>query len=795
MPLMRVLDVIRIKLYDRQGRVVFSNMRHLIGAVERENAGWAAAMEGEVESEIIHRDTFNATDGIIEDRDLLESYVPLLDPEGRNVLGVLEIYSDVTPLLADLGRARDRVLVGALAISLAVMTLLTVFFRRTSVALQREEARNLEHMAALERARGELEERVEQRTAALAESEQRLRDVIDAAGEYIWETDQAGRYTYITDRVQDVLGFRPEELIGRTPAEFMPDEDVARVRRFFAEHGAAEPFIGLEHRTRRRDGRLIWLRVTGLPVYDASGQRTGSRGAASDITEQREGRQLAERLARVLEQTQDSIVVCDRDGLIEYVNPGFTMTTGYTLEDVRGLTPAVLKSEEMPEEIYASLWRTISAGHTWRGEIKNRSRDGRTYWDYVVVSPVRDADGAIAQYVGTHINITRSKERELALRESETRLRTVMASVVDAVITIDDSGRVEMCNPAAERLFGYEASEMVGHDVSMLMPEPDHSAHAHYMERYLAGGTPRIIGVGGREVLGRRKDGSTFPVDLAVGEMTVGTTRKFVGVLRDLTERKRAERELEHARQQYLHREKMAAVGQFAAGIIHEVGNPVAAIIGTLEELVQLRAAHEGEREELERHTDRQLRLIAEHAARITRITREISQFATPHPAEPTLLSANDLLRGAVNLLRYDQRARQVELVTTLDDDLPAIEASADHLTQVLLNLVINAADACLAQHERVPRVEVGSRAHQDHIELFVRDNGVGMDEETQARAFEPYYTTKTGGDGMGLGLSLCDALVREHGGQIELESTPGEGTLVRIRLPLERDAAEAPAS
>ena len=545
MPLMREMNVVRVKLYDDTGRVVFSNMRDLLGDQAAGNEGWRGAMAGSVENEIIHRDSFNATDGVIENRDLLETYVPVLRPDGGTALGVLEIYSDVTPLLLDLRRTRNRVVYGALAISIAVLAALGLLFRRTSGDLALAEARNAEHLDALETAHAELEERVAHRTAALAESEQRLRDVIDAAGEYIWETDVEGRFTYITDRVTKVLGYRTEELIGRKPIELMPDEDVVRVRRYFAEHGRDKPFVGIEHRSRTRSGELIWLRVNGLPMFDASGRRVGTRGAASDITEQREARQLAERLARVLEQTQDSIIVCDREGLIEYVNPGFTVTTGYTLDEVRGLSPVLLNASDMPESVYEQLWQAVRGGESWRGELKVRTKDGRYHWHHVMVSPVFDAEGSIAQFVATHIDITRSKERELALRESETRLSTVMSSVVDAVVTIDAVGTIQLCNPAAERMFGHDAAEMLGKDVIMLMPEPYHTEHASYLRSYVAGGTPRVIGVGGRELTGRRKDGSTFPLELSVGEMHIGGERQFVGVLRDLTERKHAERQRE----------------------------------------------------------------------------------------------------------------------------------------------------------------------------------------------------------------------------------------------------------
>lgn len=408
--------------------------------------------------------------------------------------------------------------------------------------------------------------------------------------------------------------------------------------------------------------------------------------------------------------------------------------------------------------------------------------------------PVLDEAGRVCGYRGAARDITALKRSVAELRESEDRLRTVMDSVLDGIVLIDDAGRIELCNRSVARLFGRPVEEMVGQPVETLMPEPHRSRHHEYLRRYLETGEGRVIGVGGRELEGLRADGSRFPLELAVGELRLDDALKFVGVIRDLTERKHAERELELARSQLSHREKMAAIGQLAAGIVHEVGNPVAAISGAIEVLLAQRARG-GEDRAARELEEANLRLIEAQVHRLAGIGREIAEFAGPQPSERQLVDVNQLARSAVALLRYDPRVRSVQLEVRLDPAVPAIRGSADQLTQVLLNLLLNAADACEGLPSARTHVLLATAPDRDGVVIEVRDTGAGMDSETLARAFDAFYTTKSGGRGMGLGLSMCHRIVEHHGGTCSLRSVAGEGTTVRIHLPGDFDPPEGVAT
>ena len=238
------------------------------------------------------------------------------------------------------------------------------------------------------------------------------------------------------------------------------------------------------------------------------------------------------------------------------------------------------------------------------------------------------------------------------------------------------------------------------------------------------------------------------------------------------------ENELVIARQKFFHREKMAAVGALAAGVAHEIGNPIAAMSGVLQEMVD-----EQESGQFNGASSSKLSVLQTQIQRLSAITREISGFAAPQPIERQLLDLNGLVRTTAGLMGYDKRMNRVNLRLDLDSQLPAIYGVADQLTQVIMNLLINAADALSFKVVGEREIILHTGFSADNVSLSITDNGGGMDQETLNRAFEAFFTTKSKGNG--LGLSLCYSIINGHGGTIEIDSTPDQGTTVRLSLPL----------
>jgi len=262
----------------------------------------------------------------------------------------------------------------------------------------------------------------------------------------------------------------------------------------------------------------------------------------------------------------------------------------------------------------------------------------------------------------------------------------------------------------------------------------------------------------------------------------VGSLMMAVNGMADILDQR--EKELILERQKYFHQEKMAAIGALAAGVAHEIGNPIAAISGIAQEMVQHRDDVGGTCTEEDCRNCRP-DLIHEHTQRLAAITREIAEFASPQAAEPQWLDLNSRLRSSASLIRYDRRLQHVDLRLDLDSQLPAIYGVADHLTQVIMNLLINAMDALEDGTNEPKIIVVTTRRVEEQVELRIQDNGHGMSKDVLDHAFDAFFTTKPAGKGTGLGLSLCYSIMKTHGGSIEIESAPGAGTTVHAFFPL----------
>ncbi|MDX1594499.1 MAG: ATP-binding protein [Gammaproteobacteria bacterium] len=250
------------------------------------------------------------------------------------------------------------------------------------------------------------------------------------------------------------------------------------------------------------------------------------------------------------------------------------------------------------------------------------------------------------------------------------------------------------------------------------------------------------------------------------------------------------EKDLEIERRKTFQQEKMASIGTLAAGIVHEIGNPVAAISGLLSTLQEEQShapnSHEARLEKLD--------MVQRQVERLAAIARDVSDFAVPQSGKRELLNLNGLIENTNRFMRFDRRLRNVEVVLDLNPGLPAIYGVSDQLVQLLMNLMINAADAMEGHREAPPRIAISTFRVGSGVGLQLEDNGHGMDEETLDKALDPFFTTKGAGKGTGLGLPLCYTVVSEHGGTLHLDSRPGHGTRVRVILPVDGRARPRPA-
>ncbi|MFQ5675047.1 MAG: PAS domain S-box protein [bacterium] len=365
------------------------------------------------------------------------------------------------------------------------------------------------------------------------------------------------------------------------------------------------------------------------------------------------------------------------------------------------------------------------------------------------------------------LDITERIHAEEALRESEARMRAIVDTAVDGIIIIDESGTVESFNPAAERLFGFPASEVIGENVSILMPAPYHEEHNAYIQNYLKTGEKKIIGIG-REVVGRRKDGSTFPLYVAVGEVQLDKRRVFTGIVHDLSEQKSLQ-------QRIIQSERLAVIGKMAAKVAHEVRNPLSSISLNAElllEEIQSPRADPNEAKSL-------LKSMIMEIDRVSSLTDEYLQFSRLPEAHPVQDDLNGLLREVVELLAPELRKNNIKPICNGLMNSLNIPFDRAQVRRVLLNLVRNAIESMPGGGT----LQIASSKSENECHVTIKDCGVGIPEDKVENIFDPFFTTKD--FGTGLGLAISQQIIHEHRGQISCDSKVGVGTTFRIDLPL----------
>ncbi|MFN4283275.1 MAG: PAS domain S-box protein [Alphaproteobacteria bacterium] len=497
------------------------------------------------------------------------------------------------------------------------------------------------------------------------------------------------------------------------------------------------------------------------------------------------------RLDAVLDIVVDGIILIDARGRVLRFNPACEKLFGFHADEVVGQNVKMLMPEPFRAEHdgYLDNYRRtgerkiIGIGR----EVTGRRKDGSTFPMDLSVGEAKNGDERI--FVGVIHDLTQRKNYESAILDSAMRLRSVLDTAVDGVILIDSRGVVAMFNPACEKLFGFHADEVVGQNVKMLMPEPFRAEHDGYLENYHRTGERKIIGIG-REVTGRRKDGTTFPMDLSVGECVIGGQSSYVGVIRDLTERKRAEAQLAQA-------QKMEAVGQLSGGIAHDFNNLLTVILGNAEVLSEALKA----RPDLKVMADS----IMSAADRGSELTQRLLAFSRRQTLQPANIDCNRLVGRMKELLRRALRENIGIRVETEEGLWPAF-ADPGQLESALLNLSLNAQDAMpgggnLIVATQNITLDAGYQSMHpevppgNYVMIAVTDNGTGMTSEVKAKVFEPFFTTKEVGKGSGLGLSMVYGFVKQSNGHVSIYSEPGLGTTIRIYLPAAAGSVEAVAA
>lgn len=430
------------------------------------------------------------------------------------------------------------------------------------------------------------------------------------------------------------------------------------------------------------------------------------------------------------------------------LGPGLLATTLSVLAAIFVLhEPATLSRAAL---VNGSAFILIAVGVSWGGELLHRSR----------------------------------RRANLMTRDAlarEAHLQSILDTVPEAMIVIDERGIIQSFSSAAERLFGYSAADAIGKNVAILMPAPYRDSHDTYLQRYLNTGERRIIGIG-RVVVGQRKDGSTFPIELAVGEMKSGDQRFFTGFIRDLTERQMTEARLQELQSELVHISRLTAMGEMASTLAHELNQPLSAISNYLKGSRRLLEGNKDDRSGMMRDA---LEKAADQAMRAGQIIRRLRDFVARGETEHRVESVAKLVEEASALSLVGVKDRGIRVQFQFDPSVDLVIADRVQIQQVLLNLIRNAMDAMETATRRELVVTIvptdGGQAR-----ISVADTGSGIAPEIAEQLFTPFITTKR--QGMGVGLSISRTIVEAHGGRIWAEANPGGGTIFHFTLTVVKE-------
>ena len=366
--------------------------------------------------------------------------------------------------------------------------------------------------------------------------------------------------------------------------------------------------------------------------------------------------------------------------------------------------------------------------------------------------------------------------------EEGKQLSALLNAAVDAIIIIDHRGLIEEFNAAAESMFGYHASEVIGENVSILMPEPYQGEHDKYIADYNKSRTAKIIGIG-REVAACKKSGEVFPIYLSVGEVKESQKPQFVGIIRDISEQVKAQQDVKESRDRLTHVSRLSSMGELAAGIAHEINQPLTAV-STYAHACKLLLQKKGQSASLE--TEEKildtLEKIRAQSQRASDVIQRLREFVKKRVAQRENIELNKLIEDTVNMAKVDTRLLDHGIELALENSPePVLSVDPVQLQQVLLNLIRNAIDA-MEEQIGAPVIITSNWVDEETIQISVIDCGHGITEEASKGLFDPFFTTKT--TGMGMGLPISQSIIHAHGGQLYYEPAEPTGSIFSFKLP-----------
>lgn len=523
---------------------------------------------------------------------------------------------------------------------------------------------------------------------------------------------------------------------------------------------------------------LSMLAAAGIALLDARNASLRRRRAMQDKHHQKQHSDIADELGLLIDGAQGyAIYMLDPEGRVTIWNKGAERLKGWNEQEIVGQHCSIFYPTDAVQagKPDADLTHARAQGK-FEEEGWRLRKDGSEFLAHVSITALRDNGGGLRGFGTVVRDATGERAAANAHRASASHLSSILSTVPDAMIVIDERGIILSFSAAAERLFGYSEAEIRGSNVSMLMPSPYRERHDGYLGRYLSTGERRIIGIG-RVVIGARRDGSTFPMELSVGEAIGETQRVFTGFIRDLTERQETQERLEELQSKLIHVARVSAMGTMASTLAHELNQPITAVANYVEAVRDLLTEADPEHLPMIREA---LNDAVREAIRAGQIVRRLRDFVARGEVEKTVEDLPGLVTEAAALGLMGAREKGVDANFELDPGASKVLVDKVQIQQVLINLLRNAVEAMAGSSERHLRIS-SRREKAGLVRVTVADTGPGISGELAEQLFTAFVSTKS--EGMGLGLSICRTIVEANGGRIWLEPRSGGGSQFHFTL------------
>ena len=650
------------------------------------------------------------------------------------------------------------------------------------------------------KAKEHAEKLLEDRSRELYHTQEELRtqlaylsNVLGSIADGIIITSPEGEIRSVNDTMATLTGHAKENLVDKSLKDFITFDDQSKdslqiiLSPDFPAHAEASLIT--------KNDRHRIVSISRAFVINEADEKDGVVISARDITEQKLADEERRLLSNAVLQTAEAILITDKDGTIEYVNPAFESITGYARHEALGKKPNILKSDKHTDDFYNELWQTILSGKTYRNILVNHQKDGMPYYSEKTITPIRNDQGDITHFVSSDRDITQRIENEEALRESENRFRSLVSQAADGFFVHDLTGQIIEVNQQACESLGYTEAELVGMNITQIESGVDLAQLQETLQNLKIGDTLTL------ESVHIRKDETTFPVEARIGAFELRGQKLILALARNISSRRQLE-------MQVVQSEKMASIGQLAAGVAHEINNPVGYItsnLGSLKDYVKvIKQLHElntqlqqqasesdvlsqiqelADTEDIDFVMDDLEDLLSESlegADRVKEIVNELKNFARVDESEIKEADINEGIESTLKVV-WNELKYKANITKNLTP-LPPIQCFPGQLNQVFMNLLVNAAQAMPDFGE----ITISTDIKDDNIVIQISDTGQGIPKESIARIFDPFYTTKEVGKGTGLGLSITHGIIKKHNGTIDIDSEVGKGTTFTIHIPVE---------